>query len=277
MNFDKHKKIILFGCILLVISIFMALSTMQKNRASIFENAFNTVFTPVQKFVTNISDGVGGFFGFLFEMNDYKQVNDELTKKVADLEQNYRSAEDYQAENERLRALLELKTGVYADYESTGAKIIGWSSDNWYNTYTIDKGSMDGIQPQDTVVTELGLVGQVQEVGLNWARVTTIVDASSTVGACVVRTGDVAMVDGDVEYGKDGLCRLNFVNKQAEIVVGDMLETSGLGNVFAPGIHIGRVKEVHADSTGVNQYAVVEPAVDFEKTRYVLVLKTSKR
>lgn len=276
MSFDKHRKLIIFGCIVLVISIFMALSTLQKNRASIFENAFNTVFSPVQKLMTGVSDGVGGFFNFLFEMQDYKEVNSELTKRIADMEQKYRSAEDFRAENEQLRALLELKENTYAADEATGAKIIGWSSDNWYNTYTIDKGSLDGIAAQDTVVTQLGLVGQVQEVGLNWARVSTVIDTASTVGVCVVRTGDIAMLDGDTQLGKDGFCKLNFVNKQAEIVVGDLLETSGLGDVFAPGIHIGRVVELHADSTGVNQYAVVEPAVDFAHTRYVLVLKNHR-
>lgn len=273
MGFDKHKKLIIFGCIVLVISIFMALSTLQRNRASIFENAFNTLFSPVQKTVTGMADGVSGFFGFLFEMQDYKKVNDDLTKRIADLEQNYRSTEEIAAENVQLKALLDLQEEAYDDYQSTGAKIIGWSSDNWYNTYTINKGSLSGIKAQDMVVTELGLVGQVQEVGLNWARVTTLVDTASTVGVCVVRTGDVAMLDGDTELGKDGMCKLNFVNKQAEIVVGDMLETSGLGEVFASGIAVGRVAELHADSTGVNQYAVVEPAVDFAKTRYVLVLK----
>ena len=216
---------------------------------------------------------MSGFFGFLFEMQDYKKVNDDLTKRIADLEQNYRSTEEIAAENVQLKALLDLQEEAYDDYQSTGAKIIGWSSDNWYNTYTINKGSLSGIKAQDMVVTELGLVGQVQEVGLNWARVTTLVDTASTVGVCVVRTGDVAMLDGDTELGKDGMCKLNFVNKQAEIVVGDMLETSGLGEVFASGIAVGRVAELHADSTGVNQYAVVEPAVDFAKTRYVLVLK----
>ncbi|MBQ4159999.1 MAG: rod shape-determining protein MreC, partial [Clostridia bacterium] len=249
------------------------LSTLQRNRASVFENAFNTLFSPVQKTVTGMADGVSGFFGFLFEMQDYKKVNDDLTKRIADLEQNYRSTEEIAAENVQLKALLDLQEEAYDDYQSTGAKIIGWSSDNWYNTYTINKGSLSGIKAQDMVVTELGLVGQVQEVGLNWARVTTLVDTASTVGVCVVRTGDVAMLDGDTELGKDGMCKLNFVNKQAEIVVGDMLETSGLGEVFASGIAVGRVAELHADSTGVNQYAVVEPAVDFAKTRYVLVLK----
>ncbi len=273
MNFDKHKKLIILGCIVLAISIFMALSTIQKNRASIFENAFNTLLSPVQKVTTSASEGVGGFFNFLFEMRDYKEVNDALTKRIADLEQNYRSAEEIAAENAHLKALLELKEETYEGHNATGAKIIGWSSDNWYNAYTIDKGSLHGIKAQDMVVTERGLVGQVQEVGLNWARVSTIIDSASTVGGCVVRTGDVAMLDGDLALGKDGYCKLNFVNKQAEIVVGDLIETSGLGDVFAAGIPLGRVTELHADSTGVNQYAVVEPAVDFANTRYVLVLR----
>ncbi len=273
MNFEKQKKLILLGCIVLVISIFMALSTLHGNRTSIFENAFNTLFSPVQKLVSGVTDGVRGFFEFVFEMRDYKAVNDELTKQIADLEQKYRTSDAFRAENEQLRALLEIKEERYSTDNATAARVIGWSSDNWYNVYTIDKGSLDGVEPQDMVVTDFGLVGQVTQVGLNWARVNTVINADFTVGVRVVRTNDIAILDGDTELGKDGFCKLNFVNKQAELVVGDLLETSGLGGVFSAGVPIGRVTEIHADSTGVNQYAVVTPMVDFENTRTVLILR----
>lgn len=268
--FEKHKKMsVIVGTALLILILMGASVLMQGTFFA--ENIFNTVVSPVQKGITAVTDSVGGFFNFLFEMKDYKEENTRLAKRVAELECERRGVEDYKTENDRLSALLELKQNDLSGMRTTGASIIGWSTDNWFNYYTIDKGSIDGVQTKSMVLTEEGLVGQVQEVGLNWSRIVTIVDSSSTVGAKVVRTGDVALVSGDNAYEKQGLCKMTHINKDMQIVVGDILETSGLSSVYPAGIAIGRVKEIVADPTGVSQYALIEPLVDFKSTRYVLV------
>lgn len=269
--FEKHKKMSIIIGTALIVLILMGVSVLLKG-TFFAENLFNTVVSPLQKGITAVTDGVGGFFNFLFEMKDYKEENTRLAKEIAELERKQRSAQDYKAENDRLSGLLELKENDFSNLRTTGASIIGWSTDNWFNYYTIDKGSLDGVQKKSMVMTDEGLVGHVQDVGLNWSRIVTIVDASSSVGAKVVRTGDVALVTGDNAYEKQGLCKMVFINKDSQIVVGDIIETSGLGGVYAPGVAIGRVKEIVADSTGVSQYALIEPLVDFKSTRHVLVV-----
>ncbi len=270
--FEKHKKLSVIICTAMVVIILMVISAFTKDKSFIAKNVFNTLVLPVQKGVSVVVDGVGGFFEFLFEMGDYKEENTRLAKENAALAKKYRDVQAYKEENERLLGLLEIKQNDFAAVNTTGARVVGWSSDNWYNYYTIDKGSIDGIKKKSMVVTNEGLVGQVSEVGLNWSRVITLVDASSSVGARIVRTGDVALVVGDNSYEKYGMCKMTFINKEAQVVVGDIVETSGLGGVYAPGIAIGRVKEIIDDSTGVSRYALIEPLVDFKNTHHVLVV-----
>ena len=270
--FEKHKKLsVLIGAVLAII-ILMIASTFAKEKSFIAKNVFNTLVLPLQKGVATVADGVGGFFGFLFEMSEYKEENTRLAKENVELMKKYRGAQDYKTENERLAGLLEIKNNDFAPMNTTGARVVGWSTDNWFNYYTIDKGSLDGVRKKCMVVTDEGLVGHISDVGTNWSRVITIVDASSSVGARVVRTGDVALVVGDNIYEKQGLCKMTFINKESQIVVGDIIETSGLGGVYAPGFAIGRVKEIVADSTGVSQHAVIEPLVNFRQTHHVLIV-----
>lgn len=270
--FEKHKKLVMIATTALLLCVVMGLSTLAVNNAFVLDNAVGTVVQPVQKLVASVTDGVGGFFNFIFEMKDYRAENDALAARLSEMERKYRSAESYRLENERLSGLLNLRENEFGNVQTAAARVIGWSPDNWFDFYTLDKGSLDHVAKRNMVLTDEGLVGQVSEVGLNWSKVMTIIDPSSSVGAKVVRTGDVAMVEGDLELEREGLCKMTFINKDAQIVAGDILETSGLGGVYAPGIAIGRVTEVRTDDTGIDQYAIVEPMVDFKSMRHTLIV-----
>lgn len=269
---EKRKKLIIVSVIAVLIFFCMGLSTLAFDRAFIVRDIVTTITSPVQKAVTVLVNGIDGFFNFVFEMKDYKAENDRLTARIAELERKYRSAEDYRKENERLSKLLDLKQNELSFHNSTSARVIGWSADNWFDHYTIDKGSIDGVKKKNMVLAAEGLVGQIDEVGLNWSRVITIIDPVSSVGARVVRTGDVGMVEGDLALEKHGLCKMTLFNKDAPIVVGDIVETSGLGDVYAPGLAIGRITEIRSDATGISYYAIIKPLVDFKSLHHVLLV-----
>ncbi len=269
---ERYKRFMLVAGAAVLLFIVMGLSTLASNNAFIVKNALGSIISPVQKAVTVVADGVGGFFNFIFEMKGYKAENDRLAAQIAQMERKYRSAEDYRLENERLTGLLDLKQNKMSYKKTTAARVIGWSSDNWFDFYIMDKGSLDGVKKNNMVLTEEGLVGKVHDVGLNWSEIVTIIDPSSSVGARVVRTGDVAIVEGDMELEKQGLCKMAFFSKDAQIVAGDILETSGLGGVYAPGVALGRVTEIRTDETGMTHYAVVKPLVDMKAMRYALLV-----
>ncbi len=238
-------------------------------------NVFGTVLSPVQNFFSGIGNAVGGFFGFVFDMKDMQQENLELKDQVNELSARVRELEAFSQENERLRQLLDFKEASF-DKDMVGCKVIGKEPGNWFYSFTIDKGAGDGISVNDTVISGAGLVGRVTEVGSNWARVLTIIDTDSSVGASVSRTQDFAIVDGDISLADSGKCKLSYVTKDASLVVGDMVVTSGLGGVYPEGILIGTVSEIRSDSMGYSQSAVIDTAVDFQKIREVLVIRNGR-
>jgi len=274
MFFEKHKVVIIVISITVLLVVGAGLSTIDTGNAFIVDNIVSSAIQPVQSGIAYVSDGIGSFFGFIVEMKDYKDENDRLAARLAEMERKYRSAEEYRLENERLSKLLDLKVNGLSEFPSVGARVIAWSSNNWYNFYTIDKGSIDGIKKKDMVVTEAGLVGYIDDVGLNWARVMTIVNESSAVGVRVIRNGDLGIVEGDFELEKDGVCKMNLFNKEAQVAIGDVLETSGLGGIYAAGVSIGKVVEIQSDVTGVSQNAIIEPLVDLKSLSVVLVISS---
>lgn len=271
--FEKHRKVILILTLTIIAFVIMGVSTISFKNSFFINNVFNTVFSPVKGVVSGITNGIGGFADYLFEMNELNKKNDELAKELAKMKHKYREIEDYQKENERLRELLAIKENKKEYKDSIAAEIIGWSSDNWYNYYTINKGSSNGIKNKDIVICADGLVGQICEVGHNWAKIATIIDSSASVGARVVRSGDVTIIGGDYEFEHKGLSKMTFINKDAQIIIGDTIETSGLGENYPSGIPIGKVIEIVSDSAGISQYALIEPYADFAELKQVLILK----
>lgn len=268
---DKRRRITIISVILAIVFILMGVSTISYKNSFFARNFINTITSPFRSVVCSLTDGIGGFFNYVFEMKNMNEENTRLANENAMLRHSYRDAESYKKENDELRHLLELEqSGGYGE-KKAAAEIIGWSSDNWYNQYAINKGSSSGIKVGDIVFAQVGLVGRVCEVGLNWASVSTIIDSASSVGAKVIRTGDVAIVEGDFKYEKDGLCKMTFINKDAHIIIGDTLETSGLGGSYPSGIPMGKVVEIVTDNAGMAQYALVEPYADFDSLKFVYV------
>ncbi len=235
-------------------------------------NVAEAVVSPVQKFFSSIGSSVGGFFEFVGDMRGYKEENLQLKDEVEKQAQQIRELESYKQENQRLRSLLELKDNN-ADKDMVGCEIIAKDPGNWFDVFTIDKGKNYNIKKDDVVVTNNGLVGRITEVGSNWAKVVAIIDTDSSVGAQVTRTQDIAIVDGDMSLADSGRCKLSSVTNGTSLVVGDEVETSGLGGIYPKGILIGTVSEIKSDATGYTQYAIIDTAVDFERIREVLVIR----
>lgn len=266
--------LIIILIITVIIFILMGISfALVSNNATISgTNVAEAVVSPVQKFFSSIGSSVGGFFEFVGDMRGYKEENLQLKDEVEKQAQQIRELESYKQENQRLRSLLELKDNN-ADKDMVGCEIIAKDPGNWFDVFTIDKGKNYNIKKDDVVVTNNGLVGRITEVGSNWAKVVAIIDTDSSVGAQVTRTQDIAIVDGDMSLADSGRCKLSSVTNGTSLVVGDEVETSGLGGIYPKGILIGTVSEIKSDATGYTQYAIIDTAVDFERIREVLVIR----
>lgn len=264
----KKKKWVWILAVLVIVAVLAVVSRLTNH---FFGNALHTVFSPVQSLAGKTAGAVQEFFVYAGNMKNFQQENEDLKIENAKLKKENRSVEDYKKENERLRKLLgiqeELKT-----CETQAARVIGYEPNNWYDTIVINKGSNADIEKQDVVISDSGIVGQISDVGANWARISTLIDADHAVGVRITRTGDIGVAEGDPELMQENKCKLDYIGSNVSVVAGDILETSGIGGLYPPGLTVGKVSDVKIDSTGRLTAAAVEPATNLETLHEVLVI-----
>lgn len=269
---NRNKKIVFI--VLTIVCIAAAIFTVDRAYPSFIENGMGYILTPIQKLNTNINNWIGSKIGFLKDINSIENENINLKKQLEEVNSNLDRLKLLEAENKRLSDLLQINSR-YEDYPKVGAQIIAKDPGNWYNVFTIDKGTKDGIKKNMVVIASGGLVGRIKESGYNYSKVVSIIDDSDAVSAKSLRTDDVGFVRGNLS--SNGLCIMEYIDNDAEIIEGDEIVTSHLSEIYPPGITIGYVKEIHTDNNTLTKYAIIEPTVDFKHLETILVInKTFK-
>lgn len=230
-----------------------------------------TVFEPVENGFAYIADRISDGIRFTWEMSSYKEENEKLVNQINQLTRENKDVTELRLENERLNQLLELRNEMNG-YSTVAASVIAYSKNNWYDTIEINKGTMNGLEVGNAVITTDGVVGRITEIGPNWATVSTILNDDNAMGVRVTRTSGLGVVEGDEELCLNSLCKMTFINQESTIIVGDLLETSGSGGIYPAGLFVGAIREINADNTGELNYATVEPAVNFSRLYEVLVI-----
>ncbi len=271
-KFFKNRCV--FGLIILVVvfGIIAGVVNAVNPDVTFIENVVQVVVTPMQKVFTNMGNGISNFFGYFSNVDNLKSEIEALKTENAELKNELEKSEAKALQNDELRKLLSMKE-AYPELELQAAEVISRDPSNWYNTFVIDKGAVDGVAVNQSVVSvNKSLVGRISEVGTTWARVTTINDPGNAAGAEVVRSGEYGIVEGDSSQLSEGYCRLSYVSKNANIIVGDKVITSGLGGIYPKGLSIGKVLEIRPDMQGISQYAVISPEADIENLKAVLIV-----
>ncbi len=234
--------------------------------------AVNSVLSPIKNGFSYIAQSIGSGIDFVWEMRAYKEDNEKLASANADLKRRNRDVEAYREENERLQELLELKNSLDS-LDTVAARVISYSGTNNCELIELGKGTLSGIAEGDTVITPDGVVGKVTEAGPAYSIVKTILAPSAAVGIRVTRTGGTGLAEGDDDLAKEQQCKVSFLDRTTTMIVGDQIETSGSGGIYPPGLAVGSIVSISADSSGGLNHAVVEPAVDIDRLGEVLVIK----
>lgn len=230
-----------------------------------------TILSPFQNGLAYIVNKVKGTTDFIREMKSYKEENERLISEINELKKQNRDVTNYREENERLKEILEMQNEM-SGYSTVAASVIAYSSNNRYDTIQISKGSLAGVAVGNAVITPDGVVGRVIETGPAWSLVSTILNPDNAMGVKVSRTGDVAVVEGDDEMYSENYCKMTFIDKGSNLIIGDILETSGSGGIYPAGLSVGAIRNINADAMGNLNYADVEPLVDFDKLYEVIVI-----
>lgn len=259
--------------VLSVLIILYYLIVRPSGNISIFENGLGTIFSPVQSAITSVGDFVRSWFGTSSSTTEMENTILELKKENERLQIQINSFSETEQENQRLQVLLNAQD----EYESLSpvyAKVIAKDTGVWFNTFAINRGSLDGIQANMAVVNGDGLIGRIYEVGYNYAKVISVIDSRSSVAALIGRTRDNGMMQGASGANTASAeCYMYYLPNIGNVKVGDQVFTSGLDSLFPKGLLIGSVTAISRSSDSSDKYVVVNPSVNFSSIEDVFVLR----
>ena len=271
----SNKYWILILCLICILMMGLSLLSSKLGGPLRFLAGYTVV--PMQKGINTIGVWLSDLTDNFETLQELKEENKTLKEQIDALTLERNSLQQQQSELERLQALYKLDQN-YSDYEKIGARVIANNGSNWFNSFTIDKGSNDGIKTDMNVIAGSGLVGIVTEVGPNWAEVRSIIDDESKISAMMLSTSDNCIVNGDLKLMNDGRIRFERLpNTGKEIAAGEYVVTSAISSRYVQGILIGYVDSIEEDSNNLTCSGYLTPAVDFQHLQEVLVILTTKQ
>ncbi len=267
----KNVLIIFTGlCVLLI-----GISVVAYNFFTPFKNLVSSIVVPMQKGMNYLGLWTSERIENLQEIEDLLAKNKELQKEIDDLKAENNQLKQQTYKIEAYEELFQLANTL--DYPTTGANIIGKGTDNWYSTFTIDKGRKDGIEVDMNVVAQGGLVGIVTEVNENSSVVTSIISDNSNVSGMLMDTRDICTVGGSLKLMDKGVINLFYLEKDVVVRDGDKIVTSNISSKYLKGILIGYAKDVKLDANSLTQSGYIVPAVDFKHLQEVLIILEKKQ
>jgi rod shape-determining protein MreC len=268
-RFFRNKPLVV-TVILVIIILVLLVSTSGMQDISGGQTVAGGVFVPVQRFFYQITDSISSNLQKSFNKSDLDKENQNLKDQLSNLKSELSDYDELQKENARLTKLLDYEQ-KQAHYQFKVANIVAKDPGIWFDSFTINLGTSDGIAVDMPVVTPDGVIGRIEEVGLNWSKVMTIIDGRSGVSSIIDRTRDVGTVRGRMESEPDNpLLDMELLPMDTDIQVGDSVLTSGIGGIYPKGLTVGQVSSVGPD--GNEKKAVVKAAVDFRNLEEVLVM-----
>ncbi len=200
-------------------------------------------------------------------MATLREENMVLRNEVAQLQSEIIALQENLAQAEILYTLLDFARNN-PDHQYVAATVIGREISPYLQYIVIDKGSNDGIRFGMPVVTQQGLVGRIDAVISDAARIQLITDAGSVVN---VRLKN-ANVEGQVRGSITGEVSLDMVPIDSKVDIGEVILTSGLGGTYPPNIFVGQVLSLQSRQNALFQTGSVQAIVDFSTLGAVLVI-----
>ena len=238
---------------------------------TIMDLATQGLTAPFRAAATALTTQAEKYYSYMFRYEALEAENELLKEQIAQMEDVARKADSVSRENERLRKLLELQA-AHEDYEMVDAYIIAWSSTDWENTFTINRGTAAGIDVNMCAVTANGeVVGLVTEVGPNYAVVKTVLDSTLEISATLAGSGYNGMVGGGYISGHETLLKMDYLPSSSIIRNKDQVVTSG-STVYPRGLILGYVVDAGYEDTGVAKYALLDPAAQINSLEQVFII-----
>jgi len=224
------------------------------------------IAVPLQQMITLPVHEIRSVWRDYVTLVGVREENETLRGEIARLKDENLQYREAVVSAERFKELENLR--MRRDFRMLPANVAAQDLSAWFQSIIIDQGGDAGIQPGMAVVNEEGVVGVILGTTPGASKVLLIVDSQSSVDGYVQRSRARGTLHGSSERG----CSFEYVLRDQDVEVGDLLLTSGLGAIYPKGLPIGRVRSVDRKPYGLFQLAEVEPMVDFRQLEEVFVI-----
>ena len=268
-----RSRLFAFVLAIAVLCVGLMIFSAYSGQPSILSKLLGAAVTPVQQAVSDAIDGVRDFFGYFYRYAALEEENARLKEELEEyrkMEQKYLVAIN---ENTELRKLTGL-VAKYSDFDFELCQVSSVYRGAAQVGMVLSRGSAAGIAQGDAVMTDGGLIGYVSSVGVNYCEVVTVLDVSFKAEAKISRTRETVIAEGDFDLLSQGSLRLSYLPTDCNVQEGDLVETSGYGGIYPPGLILGTVRSLGLDASGLTRYAVVEPVDDITSLKWVYVVKS---
>ena len=269
MNKTKKSKVIVSIVTIVLLTILVILTNTDTNKFSYIEGAVNKLVVPIQNGLIHLKNRINKNTSFFENIDNLKSENETLKNENEELKTKLSELEIIKAENETLRAYADL-TDKYTEYETVPAYIISKDISNLSETMVINVGTDDGVYENMAVISADGIVGHTISATKNTAKVQPIIDTASSVSGTMNISRDNVMIKGILN--ETNKLKAVYIGAEADLVLNDTVETSGLGGMYPKGLKIGTLTEIVEAENITEKYAIIETAVDFSKLETVLVI-----
>jgi rod shape-determining protein MreC len=225
-------------------------------------------FAEVQRATTRVVGGVQEGWQNYFALQQIRQENADLKRRVAQLEIRSQQERAQAAQTRTLQELLGLRQETAPT--TVAANVIGASADAYFRTISIDKGTSDGLARDMAVIAPAGVVGRIIMPTARAAKVQLLIDRNAAAAALIERSRAQGVVLGT----GTGTLTMAYLPGSADVKVGDRVVTAGIDRIYPKGFVIGQIESMQR---GAGEYngIVIKPAVDFSALEAVLVVTSS--
>lgn len=224
----------------------------------------------VQSPVTTLSSSVSGYFSSISSLRGAQDENNVLKSRIEELEVEKQGKEELSAENERLKALLDLKETSKS--KVLAARIIGRDPSVWFDSSIINRGSLDGVKLNMTVVTNGGLVGRITAVGPLTSQVDLITRDKSGVGSVIGEISNTNALGVVLGTSKKDILEMRYVSGSTEVKTGQVVYTTGQDGIYPPGLRVGEIVEIISGSATTPHRIFIRPSAGLTSMQEVGVL-----
>ena len=269
--FDTWKFKILVGIAVFLAAI-MAYAGANGRLTAAPQEILSVAVAPFQRAAAAVSNGVSSLWEKYTNIDAILEENEKLTTENAELRGQMVDYDKLKAENEAYKALTNIQE-QHPEMSYVSSFVIGRDPLDSFYGFTLDQGSLDGVEANDAITSDEGyLLGVVTEVDLTSCKVMTILHPSFNAAGVVSRTRDNGIITGIADYAAEGLCILSNLSRSTLTKANDQVITTGLGGVFPPDVLVGVVQELVPEASGKSTIAVIKPGADPRTVKHVFII-----